>query len=575
MNWSISRKLNLFLSLLILATGSVVGWLFVTYETGSKRAELEKRGTAIVENLAYNAQYMILVEDRPGLQQLFRGLLDPQEIVAGRAVGGDGALLFEEAYGEPSIRRFSAEVVVQNVPFDDAPPLSEVIGRVELDFSLARLERHIQNLRRISLLFVFMFTALATTTTSVIIRRFLNIPMRKLITGMEEVGQGNIRHQIDLLSSDEIGHLAGSFNRMSQNLCDSVISKNLMDNIFESMSDALIVTDKDETIKMVNQRTLELLGYRQEEILGLSFSKVLLPAPWDEEEMGKKKNLVNREGHYLTREGEKIPVLFSRALLNTSDQSMDKGWVCVGVDISERKKFELELQKTSKDLERKNSEFKRLIYIASHDLQEPLRKILTINSRLKDEVDRLSPRGQNLYGRLDRSTEKMKNLIEDLRVFSEIVNKDCIFTIVGLESTVKEVYELAIGDAECVNLKLNIETDIDLVADREKFKFLFYNLFENSYKFRKGSALDIEISSKINEDCRYEINYSDNGTGFSQEHSERIFEPFQRLVEDNVKGTGMGLTICRKVVELHGGEIRAHGKEGEGATFTITLPMVQ
>jgi PAS domain S-box-containing protein len=257
-------------------------------------------------------------------------------------------------------------------------------------------------------------------------------------------------------------------------------------------------------------------------------------------------------------------------------------------DISQLKKFENELQDKIKDLERSNAELEQYAYIASHDLQEPLRKIRSFGSYLQEtHANKLDGNGRQLLEKIMTSAERMSSLIKDILTFSSL-KKQTDYVPVDLNETVKMV----LSDLDLLIVQKNAKVQTEALPTIEAIPLqmtqLFYNLFNNSLKFAKdGQPLHINISCRYlqsgerkhslkKQQRYYEIVMSDNGIGFSKEHSEQIFGLFKRLNNRQLySGSGIGLALCRKVVENHNGEIFATGKENEGAQFYIYLPEKQ
>ena len=257
-------------------------------------------------------------------------------------------------------------------------------------------------------------------------------------------------------------------------------------------------------------------------------------------------------------------------------------------DISQLKQFETELQGKIRDLERSNTDLEQYAYVASHDLQEPLRKIRSFGSYLQDtEADKLDEKGQQLLGKIMNSADRMSTLIKDILSFSSL-KKQTDFVPVNLSdvlNTVLSDLDLLITQKNAIIHSENLPT---IEAIPLQMTQLFYNLISNSLKFaREDKAPFIAISCRLVPKTErrpslakpghyYEIVIADNGIGFNMEHSEQIFGLFKTLNNKQLySGSGIGLSLCRKVVENHSGEIFANGKEMEGASFYIYLPEKQ
>lgn len=240
----------------------------------------------------------------------------------------------------------------------------------------------------------------------------------------------------------------------------------------------------------------------------------------------------------------------------------------------------MEMHSKNDELTRINKELETFAYISSHDLQEPLRKIQTFSSWLKmNESESLSPKGSEYLQKVETSAYRMQRLIRDLLQYSRSTSTASEFEETTLHEIVNPVLEDIKEEISEFNATIDLKGDGRLYVIQFQFRQLLYNLLSNALKFaRKGVAPHISISlfyEKANESMpnHFRIEFSDNGIGFDNQYSERIFTLFQRLSSENkVAGTGIGLTIVKKIVFNHGGTICAHGKENEGALFTIRIP---
>ncbi len=251
----------------------------------------------------------------------------------------------------------------------------------------------------------------------------------------------------------------------------------------------------------------------------------------------------------------------------------------------ERKSFEL--QRHSKELEKRNSELKDFIYIASHDFNEPLRKIVTFGDRLEQFLLSSNPdfsreKGSEYLKRMQNASQRMSLLISDLLSYSKVIAQtEYDFHSVKLDVVIRQVLQ----DLEFKIRKSKGKIHLGALPEIEIHPFqiqqVFTNLIGNSLKFqRKGNPPIIEITSESshcpngNPACK--ISVKDNGIGFNQKYMEKAFKPLERLVgRSEYEGSGMGLSICNRIIERHGGTITAKSSLGEGSTFIIVLPLKQ
>ena len=258
-------------------------------------------------------------------------------------------------------------------------------------------------------------------------------------------------------------------------------------------------------------------------------------------------------------------------------------------DISRRRNIEIDLKKKVEELYHSNKELEEFAYVASHDMQEPLRKITTFSSRLMEKYkDVLTGEGAMYLDRMTASAENMRVLINDLLEFSRIANTQLPFMRLDLNSTLRQVLtdlELVIEET---GTQVNSDTLPVVDAIPSQMKQLFANIISNAIKFRKKDAQtvitivsgDLDNATKLkyelkrSEDYSY-VKISDNGIGFEAEYASRIFNVFQRLHgKADYPGSGIGLAICKKILEHHNGIIYAESMPGEGASFTFAIPKI-
>ncbi len=236
-----------------------------------------------------------------------------------------------------------------------------------------------------------------------------------------------------------------------------------------------------------------------------------------------------------------------------------------------------ELEHRARELQRSNEELEQFASIASHDLSEPLRKVQMFSKQLQtSEVGRLSEKGSDYVDRMIDAGERMQHLIEDLLEFSRVTTRGRPFVPVDLE----KIFRDAISDLEVPLTESDAHVDLaslpTIEADPLQMRQLAQNLISNAVKFRHdGVAPEVTITSEVRgREARIQV--SDNGIGFDPRYAMRIFRVFERLHGRNsYPGTGIGLALCRKIAERHGGGIVAEGTPGEGASFTVTLPVRQ
>ena len=259
-------------------------------------------------------------------------------------------------------------------------------------------------------------------------------------------------------------------------------------------------------------------------------------------------------------------------------------------EIAERTRAEGALKRFATKLERSNQELQEFAFVASHDLQEPLRKVQAFGDRLKAACGaELSEKGLDYLDRMQIAAQRMQGLIKDLLTFSRVTSKAQPFEQVDLQKVARE----ALSDLEVTIEQSGAKVELDdlpsIEADPTQMRQLFQNLIGNGLKFRKkdqvptvkvycemANGLHRDISLPIEKSGYCRLIFEDDGIGFEQKYSDKIFNVFQRLHgRSEYEGTGVGLAVCRKIVERHGGRITAQSSPDNGARFTVDLPFKQ
>jgi light-regulated signal transduction histidine kinase (bacteriophytochrome) len=246
------------------------------------------------------------------------------------------------------------------------------------------------------------------------------------------------------------------------------------------------------------------------------------------------------------------------------------------------------LEKKNLELEQKNEEIMTFAFAASHDLKEPIRKIRTFNNWLQqEEIEKLTPTGKKYLLATSRSAERLDSLLKDILILSRIQSEKEKKRILNVKEILQKVKEDMHDYIKERHTRIYSSAEGTVFANENQLIYLFRNLISNSIKFQtEGNKPVITINSVLEEGCTIQhknavhnckylhISFKDNGFGFEQKYEHKIFQIFQRLHrKEDYPGTGMGLTICKKIMEEHEGFITAESSLGQGAVFHLFFPV--
>ncbi len=333
----------------------------------------------------------------------------------------------------------------------------------------------------------------------------------------------------------------------------------------ENMEEGAATINSRGDIFYANQRLSRMLKVPLENLIGSSikdyasdpslFEKFLVQA---QSGSGRGEfNLKSRDGHILP------------ALVSISHLESENLFILILMDLSEVKKY-------TAMLEQKNKELQEFAFVASHDMREPLRKIQTFADRIGTAYEDVLPKeGRDYLLRMQNAARRMDEILSSLLGYSRVTTRTDPFALADLTGLVREAAADLRLLIEEKGARVKIEDLPSAEVDPPQIRQLFQNLLHNGLKFNSASHPEIRIHGRVEGGaCR--ILVRDNGIGFEEKYLDRIFAPFQRLHgRGEYEGIGMGLSICRKIVERHGGSIAAQSAPGKGSTFIVRLPLKQ
>jgi len=372
--------------------------------------------------------------------------------------------------------------------------------------------------------------------------------------------------------------LASNISKIKKTEEELLQSKERITNIIENVNDWVWEVDANAAYTYVSPHIESLLGYKPEEVLGKT--------PFDLMDKGDIERVsnefgeiaaakrgftglintnVHKDGNLVVMETNGTPIL--------DDEGNLLGFRGTDRDITERIKAEEQIKQNSEALQRSNQELEQFAYVASHDLQEPLRSVSgflqILERRYKDKI------GESGLHYIERSTAaatRMRDLIQSLLEYSRVSSRGNPFIPTDVNKVLKDVLR---------NLQANVEETGAIIThdplptasvDAGQFVQLFQNLIANGIKFCGDKTPEIHISV-VTKDDDYVFSIKDNGIGIEEQYAERIFVIFQRLhTRADIPGTGIGLSISRRIIERHGGEIWLESEPGQGTTFYFSIP---
>lgn len=377
-----------------------------------------------------------------------------------------------------------------------------------------------------------------------------------------------------------IGHAVkdetGRIVRLQGGFQDITASRQTMDQIrryaerqvtiFESITDAFFTVDRDWRFTYVNRRSEEILQKPREELLGHTLWEMFPAAVGSE---------FDRQYRYAVETGESV---FFEAYyepldnwLEISAYPSDEGLAVYYRSIRERKEAQMRLEATMEELERSNRDLQDFAFVASHDLQEPLRKIRAFSDRLLVKSDQFGPDEQDYLRRMQSAAARMQALISDLLTYSRVTTRAKTFE----ECDTHAIFQGVLQDMETsiANEKAIIEISPlpTILGDASQLRQVFQNLLSNALKFHKpGKPPRIMVYPEEETSASWVMTVKDDGIGFDQKYADKIFHPFKRLhSRDTYAGTGIGMAIVKKILDRHGAAISVSSAPGEGTTFRI------
>lgn len=494
-----------------------------------------------------------------------------------------------------------------NKAFYKAFQVNEQVTEDVLIYDLGQKQWNIPSLR---ILLEEILPARTTITDFEVKHNFPTIGERVILLSALEIRPEKVQEKLILLVFEDVTERRKFETEENE-------AKKRFQFIADVMPQKVWIADHEGNVNYFNKCWLDYTGLSFEDLKDWGWRKIIHPEDWEENKVRWQHSIENgnnfeMEHRFLDAKG-KYKWHLSRGLAQKDEFGKIKMWIGTNTEIEEQKRqnqeLEItvsnrngELEKVNESLHKKNEELAKLnhelesfTYIASHDLQEPLRKIQTFSKLiLETEISGLSDSGKNYFNRMNNAAKRMQTLIEDLLDYSHNSRADRKYERVNLNNLIDEI-KTELEEIIIEKHAIIETTDLcEVYINAFQFRQVFNNLINNSFKFAKtGIAPHIRIESvieeyneaqmqnlylpgqKLSSNKKYcHITFSDNGIGFEPRFKDQIFEVFQRLHgKEEYEGTGIGLAIVKKIVENHNGVITSSSELGMGARFDIYIPV--
>ena len=427
---------------------------------------------------------------------------------------------------------------------------------------------------------VLFVAILATIINAYFMARALERPIRQLVDGTKRLAEGDLSHRVPLHSKDEIGQLAEPFNSMAEKLKKSrqelLASKAYTDNIIRSMSNSLLVINKDQTIRAANQATYDLLGYTQEELLGKPFSIIFAEDDYSGiglDDLINKGFTRNIETTYLSKYGQKIRMLLTASVI-FNEEGRFEGIVCVAQDIT----MQTETLRAGH-----LASIGELAAGVAHEINNPINSIINFAQIMIDEVKRGEIPPEDIPVRIIKEGDRVASIVSSLLSFARVHEKE------KKPIDAKDVLDEVLALTETLIIKDGINLTVDFpvglhktLADFQQIEQVFLNIVNNArYALNQKHAkahpkknLVIHGGEETIDNTPFiEVTFLDYGTGIPSSIINKIYNPFFSTKPSGV-GTGLGLAISHGIIADHGGKLIFESNYGEYTKVAVLLPAI-
>ena len=589
MKTSIVTKINLLFIVTIVLLGSMIGYYSIRQQIKGLRAEMNERMDVLANSLAASCEYPALIGDIDTIERLVSRTFSQKDVIVCWIEDKQGAVIYKQGNpqsGNSQIYRVPIMVARQEkgtleTMIDDPGSMikediegteSEVIGSVVITASLERLQEKIANVAKAVVFFMLLVIVMAVIASSLLLNLILTQPLAFLMQGTEKVAQGDLEYKVIVTTDDEIGQFAESFNQMTSDLQRITVSMDYVDNIINSMSDMLVVTNTDGTIRTINQSLASALLYTDADVVDkpvrvLFDDAAEVLSATQQECMLKGEKIQEYEAVARAKDATVIPVNVLLSVMRDRKGAV-VGFIVIVRDMREIIKLKRQLFQTEK-----MAAVGQLAGGVAHEINNPMSVILgfsqTVARRITDEKDPLFLPLKSI----EREAMRCKKLVGDLLTFSRVSKTDR--EPVLLTQLIDETLSLIESKCKVKNIELIREISITsstISANKNQIQQVLVNLCNNAIDaMDNGGTLSVGVSPADKEGY-VTMWVKDTGSGIPADIKERIFEPFFTTKEVG-KGTGLGLSISYEIVQKHSGKISVDSSQDTGTIFHVKLPV--
>lgn len=588
MKLSIRTKLTLLIESFVILLVLIAGFVVTVREKETLESELRKRGLALTSELSEFIVKPLLSQDAPTLRRFVNHTMGQDYVRYVIVLGPRGRVIMHsdlsevgKRYDDPlsvTAMRSAKPGFTDPKNLEDKELLCDMfspvhvsgirLGTIRLGYSHAAVEKEITQARR-QVFLMGLLIASAGWIVAYLLAVFISSPIQQIIEATEKVATGNLDARLMIRRGDEIGILANTFNKMTDDLRRTTVSKEYFDNIIESMNDTLIVVDPDMKIRRVNKATCELLGYKKEEMSGADMNLILPevtkilkvtagtgPTP--------DSTVVNYETDYVTSSGELIPMLLSAAMLRNKDGKTE-GVVCIARDVTELHKAEEALRRSEKELHFLSSQLltaqekeRKRLSIELHDELGQSLMVLKLNIRsifegLPSGQDTLRAGCDDAMRYLNEITENVRRLARDL--------SPSILEDLGFSAAIRRLAHTFAKHSR-IQCSLDLE-DVDGLFSAEE-QITLYRMFQECLTNVAKHAQATKVSLAIRKQGHNVVFcVEDNGKGFD----------VHEAVGRSPGGKGLGLAALHQRTRMLGGSLDIRSRKGAGTTIALSIPL--